>query len=109
MPANTVSMQPISNQGAPRHTTWRRASILATLLLAALSPAWSDVRTTSGGASSKKLCYCDCDSKPGATICTKMCELPKYQNHAWAASCQKKQNHSTTTPVPNQGSGSKKR
>ena len=33
------------------------------------------------------LCYCHCDH---AKQCTKMCDLPKYENRWWANSCRKK-------------------
>jgi hypothetical protein len=34
-------------------------------------------------------CYCGCEPKNGRMQCAKMCDLPKYQNRAWATSCSK--------------------
>jgi hypothetical protein len=34
-------------------------------------------------------CYCGCEPKNGRQQCAKMCDLPKYQNRAWATSCHK--------------------
>ena len=36
------------------------------------------------------LCYCHCEHETGEKQCTKMCELPQYENRWWATSCHKK-------------------
>jgi len=52
------------------------------------------------------LCYCHCAYETGKTHCTKMCELPQYQNRWWASSCHKKSpgNTELSSPAPNKGS-----
>jgi hypothetical protein len=52
------------------------------------------------------LCYCHCAYESGKTHCTKMCELPQYQNRWWAVSCHKKSSsaNESSSPAPNNGS-----
>jgi len=52
------------------------------------------------------LCYCHCAYESGKTHCTKMCELPQYQNRWWAVSCRKKSSitNESSSPPPNNGS-----
>jgi len=87
---------------------WKRAAVLALLLLAVLSPAWSDIRSAASANRSKKLCYCDCGMKAGAKMCAEMCELPKYQDRWWAASCLKKLRDALAPAAPVEHSHSKK-
>jgi hypothetical protein len=105
MRANTVRWQ----QALKRQAQWKRFASLAALLLVVISPAWSDIRSAAGNFKTKKTCYCNCDMKPGAKMCTQMCELPKYQNRSWAVSCQKKQESAPSSVSPAQRSHSKKR
>ena len=86
-----------------------RFGVLAVLLAVVIVPAWSDIRPAGSGVQNKKTCYCNCDSKPNAQMCTQMCELPKYQNRSWASSCEKKPTGSPATSSPDQRSHSKKR
>lgn len=102
MVTNNCSASVPPSQSAQR----KRLAALLTLLLVAIVPAWSDVRTATGNAT-KKTCYCKCDSKPGAPMCTMMCELPKYQNRSWAKSCDKKHS-SSRAATPEERSHSKK-
>ena len=45
--------------------------------------------------------YCDCDQDRDASMCTHMCELPKYQNRWWATSCHKtRSEEGNHTPPP---------
>jgi len=80
----------------------RTAILLGTVSAAALAnqaPA-----LTSGPAT--PLCYCHCAYETGMKHCTKMCELPQYQNRWWAISCHKKNSTATgpSTPASNPGS-----
>jgi hypothetical protein len=65
---------------------WKTAAILAGAL-AFCAPVRSDVSAFDGASSARKMCYCNCDSRPGAAICTHMCELPKYEDRSWANNC----------------------
>ena len=58
--------------------------------LAFCAPAWSDAGTRAGAKGTERMCYCDCDAKPGSLMCAHMCELAKYENRSWATSCHKK-------------------
>src|SRR5580698_10346544 len=51
------------------------------------------------------LCYCKCEHETGKQ-CTKMCELPQYENRWWATSCHKKsvKPDAPAAPAPNSGS-----
>src|SRR6185295_1230960 len=68
--------------------------VIATLALSL--PLWSDVQIRP--PASARTCYCDCDSKTGATACSHMCELPKYENRSWATSCHKKDDNGSAPP-----------
>jgi len=76
------------------------AILIALVILFALS-ARSDSGVSGKNPETKKLCYCGCDSTHGAAMCTHMCELPKYQNRWWAATCRKLEREFTSTkPSP---------
>jgi hypothetical protein len=82
----------------------RTAILLATVSAAALAnqaPALS-----SGPA--MPLCYCHCSYETGMKHCTKMCELPQYENRWWAISCQKKNSTLSESSLPALNQGSKK-
>src|SRR5215831_16535181 len=70
---------------------------IAALCLAASLPLCANT-TTAARASREVRCYCECEPA-GANHCpVKFCEIPKYRNRWWAASCQK---HTTSSaPVP---------
>src|SRR4029077_1852319 len=80
----------------------RIAIVLGTISAAALanqSPAvWSKFATP--------LCYCHCAYETGTKHCTKMCELPQFQNRWWAISCHKKNSpvNESSSPASNPGS-----
>jgi hypothetical protein len=97
---------PVERVAPNQPIQWKRFTALLPLLLVVIVPAWSDVRTATGNAT-KKTCYCNCDTKPGAPMCTMMCELPKYQNRSWAKSCEKKHSPSRSA-APDERSHSKK-
>ena len=85
----TITVRRPNFFSAHRKKNWRWATLLF-LLLVILPPAWSDIRSASSANQSKKLCYCDCESKHHGKMCTDMCELPKYESRWWAVSCLKK-------------------
>ena len=74
---------------------WLRRAVLVAILLIPSAVAWSDAGLTSRSAENKKTCYCGCDMKAGAPMCTHMCELPKYANRSWATTCNRKANSPT--------------
>jgi len=63
----------------------RTVILLATVSAAALASEGPLLTTPA-----TPLCYCHCANESGMKHCTKMCELPQYQNRWWAASCHKK-------------------
>ena len=82
-----------------------RILAIVTGALAFCSPLWSDVRIRSGASETQRICYCDCDAKAGVPMCMHMCELPKYENRSWAASCHKKQDSERSEPPGAPGGG----
>jgi hypothetical protein len=58
--------------------------------------------------SATPLCYCHCAYETGIKHCTKMCELPQYQNRWWAISCHKKNSTAIESSTPASNPGSKK-
>ena len=66
--------------------------------LAFCSPLWSDVHIRSRASETQRICYCQCDAQARAPVCLHMCELPKYENRSWAASCHKKQDSERSAP-----------
>jgi hypothetical protein len=54
------------------------------------------------------LCYCHCEHMDGGKQCTKMCELPKYENRWWANSCHKKSVTAKEPVAPGSNTGSRK-
>jgi hypothetical protein len=80
----------------------RTAILLATISAAALANQPPMLQSVPA----MPLCYCHCASETGVKHCTKMCELPQYQDRSWAISCHKKNSTATesTSPVSDQGS-----
>ena len=66
-----------------------RFILLAAAALALCAPAWSDANVTGGSSNTRRVCYCDCETKAGSPACTHMCELAKYEKRPWATSCHK--------------------
>jgi hypothetical protein len=54
------------------------------------------------------LCYCHCAYEKGMKHCTKMCELPQFQNRWWAITCHKKNSPAIESSSPTSAPGSKK-
>ncbi len=82
----------------------RTAILLVTLSAAALANQPTALR--SGPAT--PLCYCHCAYEAGMKHCTKMCELPKFQDRWWAISCHKKNLPAIESSSPAANPGSKK-
>jgi hypothetical protein len=86
-----------------------RQAIRTVILLATISAAALANRPPmlqSGPA--MPLCYCHCADETGVKHCTKMCELPQYQDRWWAISCHRKNSTTSETPSPVSDQGSKK-
>jgi hypothetical protein len=62
---------------------------LAIFLTTASAAALANQPSTLVSGPKMPMCYCHCDHA-GAKQCTKMCELPQYQDRWWATSCHKK-------------------
>jgi hypothetical protein len=85
----------------------RTAILLGTISAAALA---NQAPTLLSGPVTP-LCYCHCAHENGNMHCTKMCELPQYQNRWWAITCQKKNTNAFESSSPaynNLNKGSKK-
>jgi len=82
----------------------RMAILLTTVSAAALANQAPSLRT--GHAT--VLCYCHCAYETGMKHCTKMCELPQYQDRWWAISCNKKNSTANESSLPATNSGSQK-
>jgi hypothetical protein len=80
------------------------AILMGSVSAAALANQASALR--SGTAT--PLCYCHCVYETGLKHCTKMCELPQYQDRWWAISCHKKNSIARESTSPASNSGSKK-
>jgi hypothetical protein len=72
------------------------------------APAWSDAGIPGRSSGTQRMCYCDCDAKAGAAMCTHMCELAKYENRSWASSCHKKPASDAAEPAVAPGARSAK-
>jgi hypothetical protein len=64
--------------------------MVAMLAALSLAPARADQGRSGKKIETGKVCYCGCDQESGAPMCMKMCEVPQYQNRAWANSCRRK-------------------
>jgi hypothetical protein len=82
----------------------RTAILLGTISAAALANQSSALRSDPAAP----LCYCHCAYESGAKHCTKMCELPQFQNRWWAISCHKRNSTASDSAPPNLNPGSKK-
>jgi hypothetical protein len=82
----------------------RTAILLGTVSAAALA----NQAPTLGSGPAMPLCYCHCAHETGMKHCTKMCELPQYQNRWWAISCHKKHSIAIESSSPVSDPGSKK-
>jgi hypothetical protein len=82
----------------------RTAILLGVVSAAALANQPATLRS----GTAIPLCYCHCAYETGQKHCTKMCELPQYQNRWWAISCRKKSSTTNESASPASNPGSKK-
>ena len=84
----------------------RQAVRIAILLGMASAAALANQSPTLVSSPRVPMCYCHCEHGTGARQCTKMCELPQYENRWWANSCHKKspQAMQAEPQAPNSGS-----
>jgi hypothetical protein len=83
---------------------FRIAILLGTVSIAALA---NQTATLIPGPATP-LCYCRCAYETGVKHCTKMCELPQFQNRWWAISCHKKNSTASESTSPATAPGSRK-
>jgi hypothetical protein len=80
---------------------------IAILLISTSAAALANQSQTLFSGPKIPLCYCKCERETGKK-CTKMCELPQYENRWWAISCHKKSAAGDATNSPASNSGSRK-
>src|SRR6266699_1384744 len=78
------------------------------LLGTASAAALANQSPTLVSDSQTPMCYCHCEHAAGAKQCTKMCELPQYENRWWATSCHKKSSVAKESAAPDSNSHSRK-
>jgi hypothetical protein len=91
-------------QRAKIHQAIRMVFLLVTVSAGALA----NESPTLISSTKSPLCYCHCEQMNGGKQCTKMCELPQYENRWWAASCHKKSTAAKDAVAPAPNSGSRK-
>ena len=85
----------------------RQAIHIAILLGTASAAALANQSPMLFSGAKTPLCYCHCKPEAGKQ-CTKMCELPQYENRWWANSCHKKSAAAGAPSSPASNSGSRK-
>jgi hypothetical protein len=87
-----------------------RQAVRTAILLGAVSAAAlaNQVPSALRSGPATPLCYCHCAYETGMKHCTKMCELPQFQNRWWAISCHKKNSTANESSSPASNPGSKK-
>ncbi|MBZ5661275.1 MAG: hypothetical protein LAO08_12785 [Acidobacteriia bacterium] len=78
------------------------------LLGSASAAVFASPSSTPLSSAKTPLCYCHCEQMNGGKQCTKMCELPQYENRWWANSCHKKSAMGPNASAPASNSGSRK-
>ncbi|MBZ5641451.1 MAG: hypothetical protein LAO19_01710 [Acidobacteriia bacterium] len=91
-----------------RSSRFSRAVRTAILLVSAAAAVSASPSTTSLPSAKTPLCYCHCEQMNGGKQCTKMCELPRYENRWWAKTCRPKSAMGPSTSAPASDSGSRK-
>ena len=89
-----------------RTSRFRHALRIA-LFVGTASAAFASQSPTLMTSPKTPLCYCKCEHETGKK-CTKMCELPQYENRWWATSCHKKSVNPMTPMAPPSNTGSHK-
>jgi len=87
---------------------FRQAMGTAILLVTVSAAALANQIPTLRFGSATPLCYCHCAYETGVKHCTKMCELPQFQNRWWAISCHKKNSTASESSSPTSNPGSRK-
>jgi hypothetical protein len=85
----------------------RQAIRIAILIGTAAAAALANESPLQVSGPQTPMCYCKCEHETGKK-CTKMCELPQYENRWWATSCHKKSAVGNTPSAPASNSGSRK-
>src|SRR5665213_2576097 len=91
-----------------RISGYRKASYSAILLGTISVAALANQAPTLLSETTTPLCYCHCAYESGKKHCTKMCELPQYENRWWAISCHKKNSTSSESSSPASNPGLRK-
>jgi len=86
----------------------RQAIGIAVLLGTVTAAALANQSPTLVSGPKMPMCYCHCDHGAGVKQCTKMCELPQYENRWWATSCHKKSSFAKQAAAPDSHSNSRK-
>jgi len=81
---------------------------IAILLGTASAAALANQSPTLVSGAQTPMCYCHCEHGTGARQCTKMCELPQYENRWWANSCHKKNSSVKEAASPDSNTRSRK-
>src|ERR1700682_6781570 len=86
----------------------RHALRIAFLLGTASAAALANQPSTLVSGPRTPMCYCRCEHGAGARLCTKMCDLAKYEKRWWATSCHRKSFSVKEAESPNSTSPSRK-
>ena len=86
----------------------RHAIRIAILLGTASAAALANQSPTLVSGPQTPICYCRCEHGAGAKQCTKMCELPQYENRWWATSCHRKSSAVNEAGSPDSNTHSRK-
>src|ERR1700691_921824 len=92
----------------PRARGFRQAIRTAILLGTISAAALANQAPSPRMGPATPLCYCHCAYESGMNHCTKMCELPRYQDLWWALPCHKKNSTANESSSPASNPGSKK-
>jgi hypothetical protein len=87
---------------------FRLASRVVFLLITISAAALANQSATLLSTAKTPICYCHCEAMNGGKQCTKMCELPQYENRWWANSCHKKTVAAKGAFTPGSNTGSRK-
>lgn len=74
----------------PRTSKLRQAIRTMILVGFASVAALANPATALFSGSPSPFCYCHCEHGAAGKRCTRMCELPQYENRPWASSCHKR-------------------
>jgi len=86
----------------------KQAIRIAILIVTATAAALANDSSLLVSGAKTQMCYCNCEKMSEGKKCTKMCELPQYENRWWATSCHKKTAAAKENNTPASNSGSRK-